>query len=474
MNVLLVNPIDKKTYNNSIRFPLGLSYISDALSSSGHNVEILDLAIGDWNLASIEALMPNYSSINAIGMTGLITEYKNIKDLSRIFKKSYPDKTIVLGGALATRMPKEILDTTDIDIVTAGEGEITAKELFRELEKKGDISAVRGIYLKRNGDIIHTGERKHVSDLNQIGFPTRKGFNVESYFSNSPLAMFGSKRTLNMITSRGCPYNCFYCDKVMWGNFCRLRSPENIVSEIKYLIGAYRIDSVIFHDDTFNIDKKRLLEFCDILSMKKIRLNWLAHCRVNNITYDIARRMRKAGCRMIGYGIESGNQDILNSMRKSVNIRKASEAIKATWKAKIVPFAYLMIGWFNETKIQALDTVKFCIDNKVIGDFSFFTPSPHTPAFEKAQAEGKVRYSINEILYSRGEWHKTRTINVSSIPDEEVAGLKKYAERKIMLGNIFGGGILNYLRALGFLDFSREIMRRLIRYGINGFKVRCE
>lgn len=474
MKILLINPISRRRYDN-LRFPLGLSYISETLINSGHQVEILDLAVIEWNMRWLEAGISSgrYRDIDAVGVTGLISEYKNIKGISTLFKKYHPDKPIVLGGAFATSMPQELLEKTDVDIIVAREGEATARELFEKLESGEDIFDVRGIFFKKNGQVIFTGQRDDFSDLDAIGFPSRKGFNIEAYFYNSPLAMFASRRTLNMITSRGCPYSCFYCDKRMWGSKCRIRTPKNIVEEIIYLINTFRIDSIVFHDDTFNIDAGRVTEFCNLLMDNHIRINWLANCRVNNITLELSKTMRKAGCRMVAYGIESGSQAVLDSMKKGVRLEKAAEAIKATWRAGIIPFGYLMIGWFDETKRQVIDTINFCIKNKLMGDFSFFTPAPYTPAFFKARENTKIPLDTEVILSKWGEWHSRKMVNVSSLADEELIFLKKYAEKRILRANL-SGAVFLYIRAMGIVYFLREIIRRIFRYGIKGFRARCE
>lgn len=471
MNVLLINPISRDDYGKNLRFPLSLAYISNALMKN-HRVEILDLAVKKWNLTQLEELLPEYSHINVIGLTGLITEYENIKNISKLFKKYYPDKPIILGGAFATSMPCEIIERTPVDIIVAGEGELTVKELFDKLSNKEDISTVSGICFKKDGKFISTGPREYITDLDSIDIPSRKGFNIEHYFRNSPLVMFGSRKTLNMITSRGCPYNCFYCDKGTWGNRCRVRSPENIVKEVEYLIDTFGVDSIVFHDDTFNINNERLLEFCDLLIDKNIRINWSSNCRVNNMTLEIAKKMRRAGCRMIAYGIESGNQDILDSMKKGVKLPQVSRAIRATRQAGIIPFAYLMIGWFDETREQVMDTIRFCMDNRLIGDFSFFTPVPHTPAFFKVQEERKL-LDADAVLSNWGKWHLQKMVNVSSMTDNELINLKRQAERKILWDNLTNN-IFLYIKALGIFSFLREIARRIIRYGIKGIRVRCE
>jgi anaerobic magnesium-protoporphyrin IX monomethyl ester cyclase len=473
MNTLLINPINRENYRSGLRFPLGLAYVSGALTEAGHRVQILDLATIDWNITGLEAkVSTNYEDIDIIGLTGLITEYKNIRDISALFKKYYPKKPIILGGPFATSLPNEILNNTPIDIIVSGEGEETCRQLFQSLSDGKDISCVSGIYFKENGLLRYTGERPYIQSIDDINFPSRNNFNVEAYFRNSPLAMFGSRRSLNMITSRGCPYSCLYCNKGMWGDVYRARSPQNMVNEIKYLIDNFGIDSLVFHDDTFNMNKQRVIEFCDLLIDNKIHIDWLANCRINTITQEVAQKMRKAGCRIIAYGVESGNQDILNSMKKGVKIEKVSEAIRITWKAGIIPFGYLMIGWLDETKEQALDTIKFCIDNNLIGDFSFFTPLPQTPAFFKAKEKSPLL--DEELLLSHwGEWHITKVVNVSAMTDDELVSLKRYAERKIVQASLLRKVFL-FIRSMGIYCFFREIIRRIVRYGMKGLNPRCE
>lgn len=473
MKILLLNPINKESNGGIIRFPLGLAYIADALSKDGHHIKILDLATKEWDSKYLKRHINEYSDVNAIGITGLITEFQSIKEISGLFKEYFAEKPIILGGALATSIPAVIMNNTNIDIIVSGEGEITSRELFRVIEKGDDVSGVRGIYFKRNGSIVYTGQREYVSNLDTLGYPSRKGFEVEAYFCNSPFLMFGNKRTLNVITSRGCPFSCLYCDKSLWGNVYRARSAENIVEEFKYLQDAFHADSIMIHDDTFNLKNNRIIELCDLLIDKRIKINWLANCRANLIHAKTLKKMRRAGCRIIAYGIESGNQEILDSMQKNIKVGEMREAISKTWKAGIIPFAYLMLGWFNEAKEQVLDTVNFCISSRIKGDFSFFTPLPNTPASIRIRTTKNYQFNDSMILANWSRWHDRPMVNISSISNEELFNLKKNAERRIFWGN-FVGNIFLYMKALGTSCFLKELTRRLIHFSRQGFRIRVE
>lgn len=473
MEILLLNPVNKKSNGGIIRFPLGLAYIADALSKDGHHITVLDLATIEWDIGYLEKHIDRYRDVDAIGITGLITEFGSIKEISALFKKHFSEKPFILGGALATSMPDIIMNNMDIDIIVSGEGEITSRELFRAMEKGDDISGVRGIYFKKGASISYTGQREYVSNLDALGYPSRSGFNVEAYFCNSPFLMFGNKRPLNVITSRGCPFNCLYCDKSLWGNTYRARSAENIVEEFEYLQHTYHADSIIIHDDTFNLKNDRINELCDLLIDKRIKINWLANCRANLIQAETLKKMRRAGCRIIAYGIESGNQEILDSMHKNIKVAEMKEAISKTWKAGIVPFAYLMLGWFSETREQILDTIKFCKSSRVKGDFSFFTPLPNTQASIRIKAAKNHYLNDSMILANWSRWHDRPMINISSISNEELMNLKKYAESRIFWDNLLLS-IFMYMRALGLFCFLIELARRIASFRRQGFNIRVE
>lgn len=454
MDILLVNPIIRGS-KPPFYFPLGLGYIARVLLDEGHNVEILD--INAYRLTKEETIdRIKGSRFELVGLTGLVTEYSQIKWLTDQFKEFHPNKTIILGGGLATLAPELVLKNSDIDIVVIGEGEETIKELVSAIESGKTLTDVNGIMFK-DKDVIHKNKpRKIIENLDGIHFPAWELFPLEKYLKNPYLRLFNKNlRTTQIITSRGCPYNCIYCFKDMWGQKFRKRSADNIIDEIKLLKDKFNITGIQISDDLFVMDKKRVYEFCDKLIEQEIEIIWVANGRVNLMDNPLLEKMRSAGCRVMCYGIESGSQKILDSMKKGVTVSQAEKAVQETWKAGILPHGYLMIGMFDETKETIKETINFCNRNGLIGQFSFVTPIPNTELFEEAKKIGKIPYDEEWVMEHWGEWNDRILINLSDLPDSELIALKRIAERDILFGNIINK-LLLHLKIINFKNLFLE------------------
>lgn len=443
MKILLVNPIIRSS-KKPFYFPLGLGYIAQALLNNGHKVEVFDINAHRFSDEEIIDRIKS-SAFDIVCLTGLVTEYLQIKWIVDQFRKFHPDNPIVLGGGLATIVPKLILEKFDVDVLIIGEGENTIKELVSAIESDETLTNVDGIIFKDKGVIHRNKPRKIIENLDDIHFPAWELFPLEKYLNNPYLRLFNKNlRTTQIITSRGCPYNCIYCFKDMWGQRFRKRSADNIIEEIKWLKDKFNITGIQILDDLFVMDKKRVYEFCDKLIEQKIEITWVANGRVNLMDKPLLEKMRSAGCRVMCYGIESGSQEILDSMNKGVTVTQAEKAVQETWKAGILPHGYLMIGMIGETKKTIKDTVDFCNRNGLIGQFSFATPIPNTELFEVAKKMGKIPYDDEYMMKHWGEWNDRILINLTDIPDSELIALKRKAERNILLGNIINNVRLHF------------------------------
>ena len=436
MKILLINPIIRGS-KKPFYFPLGLAYIARTLLNSGHEVEVLDInAYRFTQEETIEKIRK--SSFDIVGLTGLVTEYLQIKWLAGQIRKFHPETTIILGGGLATIAPELILEKSDIDIVVLGEGEETIKELANAIGSGKSLSGVDGIWFKEKEVIKKNKQRAPIEKLDEILFPARELFPIEKYLANPYLRLFDKDlRTTQIITSRGCPYNCIYCFKDMWGQKFRKRSADNIIEEIISLKDKFNITGIQIVDDLFVMDKKRVHEFCDKIKEQDIDITWVANGRVNVMDRPLFQKMRSAGCRVICYGIESGSQKILDSLNKGVTVSQAEKALQETWKSGILPHGYLMIGMFDETKNTIKETVDFCNRNGLIGQFSFVTPIPNTELYNEAKKMGKIPYSEEWVMEHWGEWNDRILINLTGMSDSELISLKKIAERDILFGSIF-------------------------------------
>jgi len=429
MEVLLINPIITSTPSNQAYFPLGLGYVSQILLQEGHNVKILDINAYKWTSEEVEVKIKE-QRYDVVGITGIITQYQYIKWLSSLLKFYYPTAPIILGGGLASSLPKIVLEKTDIDIVVIGEGELTIKELIHALEDSTDLHQIKGIGFKKNGKIIQTPPRSLIDYLDEIPFPAWDLFPMDIYLKSSKLGFDGSIKSMNMITSRGCPYRCVYCYHQIFGYRFRTRGVANIIKEIQLLKDNYGVKGITFSDDTFILSKKRVHEFCDNLKTNKSNILWACNGRVNLMDEEILKKMKEAKCILIGYGIESGSQKMLDAMRKQATVEQAKRAIELTRKAGIFSSVYMIIGMIGEDELTIQETIKFCQETGVYAIFSLMTPFPGTPLYEEAKKISKI--DDEESLLERwGDWKDEILVNLTSMSDEKLLNLKKEAENKI-------------------------------------------
>jgi radical SAM superfamily enzyme YgiQ (UPF0313 family) len=408
-------------------FPLGLGYIARILLEEGHRVKVLDINAHRWKPNKIASEIRKHV-FDIVGITCLITEYKQVKWLCSVIKRERPGCTIILGGGLPSVVPEFVLQETEADIAVVGEGEITVTEVVDIVEKSGDLSKIDGIWYKKNGAISKTPPRKAISCLDDIPFPAWELFSKETYIRGSSLGFDPPVRRMNMISSRGCTYRCTYCDHSIFGHQFRSRSVNNMFEEMKLLIERYRIRAVAFVDDLFLLDRKKVYEFCDKLLSEGINIMWSCNGRVNLVDKDLLDKMRSAGCVLIGYGIESGSQTILNEMNKKATVDQAKKAINLTWKSGITPFPYMMFGMPGETEKTINETVEFCKEIGIVEGFGFTAPIPGTPLYDQAKELGKI-LSLKDLVERWTEWGKMPIANLTSLPTERLIALKEKAEK---------------------------------------------
>jgi hypothetical protein len=237
---------------------------------------------------------------------------------------------------------------------------------------------------------------------------------------------------------------------------------------MKYLREKYGVNGIFFMDDTFVLDRKRLLSICNTLIDEDLGIIWVASGRVNLMDQQMLQKMRAAGCRVILYGIESGSQKILDEMRKGVTVDQARQAVLDTWQAGILPIGYLMIGMFSETRHTIAETVGFCNETGLVSRFAFATPFPGTELYASAVDSGVISPDDSDwLLDSWGEWTERILVNLSSIPDKELMSIKGGAERQIFWGNWWRKVPL-YVRILGLRSALREVvlfLKKAVRVG---------
>ena len=388
MDVLLINPPAQGVYDTlDIKLPpLGLAYIAAVLRQNGHFVKIIDLNVDEnlWELLSERKW-------GLVGMSGDTSRYPiSLKIASQI--KKYYGYTTVVGGPHVTFFDEQTLKTGVFDFVSRGEGEYVTLNLVNALESGGDLTKVRGLSFIKDGKLIRTPSEPPIKDLDALPFPARDLLPMEKY----KITRFYGRPITNMVTTRGCPFNCYFCSSSQFfGLYWRTRSPKNIVDEIEEVYYKYGYNAIAFVDDNFTLRADRVIEIAKEIIKRKLDIYWWAFSRVDELLKheDMVEWMAKSGCKMIFLGIESVSKKILDEYNKRITALDSVQAVNLLRKHGISVWGSFIIGALDETEDMIKDTIRFAkmLDPKDV-QFSVLTPFPGTRLYADAEKMGLIEH----------------------------------------------------------------------------------
>lgn len=370
--------------------PIGVALLGTILDLDSHEVRILDLQVDQFTEKELQdyicAFHPNLVCLSMLDAT--------MKIVNKIFhsvKMYFPETITVCGGVHASMYPEQTLqDNRDIDFLAFGEAEYTLKELVSTLEKNGDVSLVKGIYYRKaSGEILSTGYRPLVKNLDEFPIPSRKFFDLKKYIPTPN--QYKRMPATNMITGRGCTYSlctfCFESTSYVREKGYRRISVKRAIEEINYLQKEYGVREIIFWDDEFLMGADWVEEFCDALIAQKIDIVWSCYGKVNFVKPERMEKMRKAGCWNIFFGLESGNQELLNFMKKGQTIDMIRNAVKWAHDAGLEVRGSFILGLPLETPEMGQKTVDFALSLDLdYGQFNLTTPFTGTEMYEACKS----------------------------------------------------------------------------------------
>ena len=364
--------------------PLGILYLAGVLEPASISVKVMDAALEKFSLdetfEKIQSLSPKI-----IGFSVCTPDYRIIDQFAYLVKERFTGVKIVMGGPHATLDPNGVLSFSHIDFVIRGEGEYSFLELCRAYlqGKESQFRNIRGLSFRENGRVVHNADRPMVENLDEIPFHARHLISLMKYRNYGRI--YKRKPVGVMITSRGCPLQCIFCAHEIFGRKYRFMGASRIVEEIKLLKEEYGVKEILFREDNFTANRKRVFEFCDILVKEKVDITWMCLADANSITEEMAILMKEAGCWHIGIGVESGNQEIINILKKNIKLERVENVFRFLNRVGIKTLAFFMIGNYSDTKETIEDTIRFA--NRLDTDFAIFTvttPFPGTELFEMA------------------------------------------------------------------------------------------
>lgn len=391
-NLLLVNlpcylsmrDFLEKNYNYNPS--LGLLAIADYIEMFGFHVYVIDYNYTDLNVYSLMQMIKE-KNITTVGITVYTENYIMSFKFMNMLKSMRKDIVIFAGGPHATLKPEEVLKNRYVDFVVTKDGEATILELLLSLEYGTaliSLDQVKGLYKKECGKKIHYRHCGVITDLDLLPVINRERVN---------LSKFGG--LVSVYTSKGCPGKCIYCSsaKISDGKY-RTRSVENVYLECilikKQVIAEFQI---FFIDDTFTANKKRVIDFCSLIKAHNNEVKWGCESRVDVMTLELLDMMLDGNCCSLQFGVESGNQKVLDSLNKKLDLKHLELIICYARKYNVYIFLSFMLGHFLDTEETMKETIMFAkylreLNSNVSYSMSINTPFPGTWQYEHAKQIG--------------------------------------------------------------------------------------
>lgn len=379
MKILLVCPPTETKCSSPQEYPLGLLYL-DAVLNKNHSVRVKNYYSENFAYA-LDAFLGEIISFkpDIVGFNCMTMNRTSCFKMTKIIKELEPSIKVILGGVHASSMYKQILENLPVDIVVMGEGE----QAIVEIADNKPLREIAGIAYKE-GTLVISNERieKHIIDLDSIPFPRHELFKEQ----------IEKTKCARMMTSRGCPYGCRYCStSAYWGRRWRPRSAENVVAEIEDILNKMHfVEEIFFYDDTFTVDNQRVIDICDMLIKKRIKLKLSCSGRVDRVSKEMLIKMKEAGFVDIAYGIESGSAKMLKAMDKNITKEQIKYAVDLTNEVGLTWHGYMLVGFPGETWETIDESVAFMktLKNFDIDAVSPLEIYPNTKVYELALEKG--------------------------------------------------------------------------------------
>ena len=406
------------------RPPLDLAYMAATLQTAGVECLIKDYPVqgGNWDtfIADLRGFTPDMLIIS-------VTSFTIHDDLLAcgVAKKELGKGiiTIAKGAHVSVRAGETLEKNPELDIAIRGEYELAVKEIAQA----SDLREVRGLAFRDNktSEIIVTADRPFLDNLDVLPYPARDLLANDLYRRPDTNTM---QTTIQ--TNRGCPSRCVFClAPTVYGATVRLRSPANVVGELKECVEKYGIRDFFFRADTFTLNRQWVIDLCKMISEQLPGIRWLCNSRVDTIDAERLEWMKNAGCDGVAFGIESGSQEILEKMKKGITLEKAREAIRLCHEHKMTTLLYFVMGLPWETEEHVKKSVEFAVElGGDLVEFHLAIPFPGTELYEIVMRDGLlVNDDLEGFNYSRSP------LRTYTLTPEQLLKLRKWANRRLYL-----------------------------------------
>ena len=469
--VILVKPYARSVYGYPTTPLLGLGLLASILIKAGFKTLVLDLRLKGYGKDTLLDAISDFKP-NIIGFSASSFDYLNSVELCKTIKEIDPNIVTIIGGPHSTMCREKAITPECIDYICIGEGDTTISEFVNAFPDKEKMKKVRGFGYKNGTKPVFNPAPDHINDLDSLPFVDMGLFPIEKY-------RVGKTLTLPLFTSRGCPYNCCYCcSYLIHGRKYRARSAKSLVREIELNMERFKTKYFTIADDTFNFDKQRVIDFCNLLIEKKLQIEW--DCpqgiRADKLTPEILQIMKKAGCKLLAMGIESVDPEVLKTIQKGETIEQIEAAIKATNEAGIISKAFFLVGLPGDSVEKVLKSIKFFKKNNIyIPRYSMIVAYPTTNLEKWITENGNLYYDPYEYVTTHNECSDDIGVqfDTDDFPKKERYRIFRYAEKESecwlirnKLMDKFGPAMGKIIAVPFRLKIFRDMLRLAFKYNI--------
>jgi len=429
-----VSLINNTTYLKR-NVPLGLGYVASYLINEGHDVSVYDPP--PYRPQSVEAFIkqekPEIVAFNCSTHT-----YPHAVQMAQDVKKIIPEVKIAVGGVHPSVMPKETIAQSHgaLDFSIMEEGELTMAELCEKLEKGGALKGVRGLAFQEKGLVTVNEKRPMVDNLDILPMPARHLFPMHWYTRRCTSIRGMWLGLTNLIASRGCYAHCTFCGShTVLGRKMRYHSISRVLDEMEYLIDKYKVEALLFNDDTFNADVKRVMLLCKGMRERKIEIKWHCQCRTIPVTDGMVEAMAKAGCIQVSVGAESGSDKVLKNIKKGALAKSTYDSLTTFNKHGIRTLANWIVGLPGESWQEFQKTLDLAVRTGAdYNEFYLATPYPGTELWDQAIKNGWVKTDLSLDKFQHGDWESS--VMEIDVPFEELKKMQAKGRGMFVKGKI--------------------------------------
>jgi radical SAM superfamily enzyme YgiQ (UPF0313 family) len=371
------------------QIPLGLFYLAAYLRRHGRPVEAIDAEARDIAASAVVGYLQQ-GGFSSIGISTTTVTFHRALELAQLVKQALPEMPVILGGPHVSSQPAHPMQFKAFDYAVRNEGEETLRETLEMIENRSDPAKVRGLVYRCEGQSVLNPPRAYIQDLDSLPFPAYDLIPDIRVYTPPPFN-YRRRPVANVITSRGCPNECTFCENSTFGRKVRMRSAESVVEEIELLIRRYGVREIAFVDDTFTIRPKRIYEIFDLAARRELRFPWTCMSRINTVNEELLRYMKANGCWYVSFGIESGDQDILKEIRKNIRLPDVERVTEICRRIGLSTKGFFIVGHPKESPATIDRTIEFArrlkLDHVVV---TINTPMPGSYQYEHARDYGDL------------------------------------------------------------------------------------